>query len=600
MMGLKSQDSPRRHWTSSKVAASLVLGSWWAVVVHLLLCTCLVVVLLVSVDGHQFSTKDTARDDDADASTGAPFLSQSDVTTLVSVALAIVRAVAATWISTLGFGLAFALLSNHGASLKEVKRLLDHRIAPFRLMGQGAARPLLLLSLSWFVCLAILPSQFFAPMLTGAINWIPDTKSSSTTQTRSLRTPGPGDRWSYINQFQNSRYYVVLNALGMSSLASSNNFDAGSRGPYRRFAPDLMGLSINSTIGDVDVPFWEVQSLDWIYSEADISDDLPMLTDIITNSSNPVLSFSDRSSVPVADKNPFAANSDTGRVTIVNDHEFTASDEFPKPHLQQQTRWVIVATNALQTSCDAESIFGPVGDLYLYKIYRDGDNAVSCFAFARMSYTAGSLRCKDCRVALDGVVELAVHNNSTNEALPNSLTDLAVSMMPEVLFYMEVANNSLAPTWQNLDGYTRGMLSIAYQSSFNAMSKYVATNATQDIATYRTPLPVLTASITRWRVYTWLASNFLLTVAGLGFAVVQAKGAVEVGSSPALAALLVDASPVIAAGGLKEDAAAKENLQVRLTVRDGHNTLEAADQRGGQESPLLMSMSHAKPSHPAG
>jgi hypothetical protein len=68
----------------------------------------------------------------------------------------------------------------------------------------------------------------------------------------------------------NNRYYEVLSASGIASLASPISFkfnaSTGSsyRAPSRRLIPSLIGTPLNSTLETVTLPFFEIHSLDWI------------------------------------------------------------------------------------------------------------------------------------------------------------------------------------------------------------------------------------------------------------------------------------------------------------------------------------------------
>ena len=136
--------------------------------------------------------------------------------------------------------------------------------------------------------------------------------------------------------------------------------------------------------------------------------------------------------------------------------------------------------------------------------------------------------------------------NTTDDPLswapiPDPLVENAVSMIPEVLFFMKVSNSSQAPSWQNLDGYTRGMISVAYQASWNSL-----TNAWQAspmaVTEISTPYSILVAQVTTWRALTWFGSNAFLTVSGLLLAVLQRKCRNKTVRNPALAALMLDSS----------------------------------------------------------
>ena len=169
----------------------------------------------------------------------------------------------------------------------------------------------------------------------------------------------------------------------------------------------------------------------------------------------------------------------------------------------------------------------------------------NCYAFARINYTAATTICEECRIVTEGVVEatVAANESSAKAISPDPLVDNAISMIPEVLFYMKVSNSSHAPSWQNLDGFTRGMISVAYQASWNSL-----TNMWQGSllgTSVSTPYPVLIAQITNWRVYVRLALTGGLTISGLALEILQKQCQHKVIRNPALAALLLDTSALL-------------------------------------------------------
>jgi hypothetical protein len=110
------------------------------------------------------------------------------------------------------------------------------------------------------------------------------------------------------------------------------------------------------------------------------------------------------------------------------------------------------------------------------------------------------MTCKECPIVLDGVVEAADITNDPSSWTPvaDPLVENAISMIPEVLFYMKVSNSSRAPSWQNIDGYTRGMITTAYQASWNSLANtWQATPMA--VTEVSTRYPILIAQVTMSR-----------------------------------------------------------------------------------------------------
>jgi hypothetical protein len=497
---------------------------------------------------------------------------QSDVNTLLSLALVLIRTLAGCWLTLTGWRMAFISLECNGATLRETNRMTNYRIPPFkpwaRIRWNKDSSQVLAATL-WMIFLLALPAQFVAPLLTGAINWIPGTDFVRSPFQVSITTPSSASyQWANHNEYQNNRFYEVLSASGLASIASPTSFNKSTgsayRAPSRRLIPSLLGAALNSTLANVTVPYFQIHSLAWITSADQVKNNIGHLEQIISSSEAPALNYSSELSY-----NPFSFGTDKGRLVLVNDvpwvpapyDEDTGEWIYPPPTIKTAVQWVIVAMQFDQTCASGWSpAFGPTPNLYMYSSPIVG----GCYIFARMNYTAGVMTCKECRIVLDGVVEAV---NTADDPLsmppiPDPLVENAVSMIPEVLFFMKVSNSSQAPSWQNLDGYTRGMISVAYQASWNSLTNgwQASPMAVTEIST---PYSILVAQITTWRVLTWFGSNAFLTISGLLLAVLQRKCQNKTIRNPALAALMLDTSAL-----LSQDTTGLCNA-VTLRKRDG-------------------------------
>jgi hypothetical protein len=319
------------------------------------------------------------------------------------------------------------------------------------------------------------------------------------------------------------------------------------------------------------VPYFEIHSLNWVTSPEEIENDKDLLDQIIADQYAPTLNISQ----PL---NPFNTGTDAGRLVMVNNapwipallNESTSEYIYPPPAIDRGTRWVVVATH-FQTSCtDGPSpVFGPLPGLYQYTSLGPQGG---CFIFARINYTAAVITCRDCPVVLDGVVEAASppppHSSWT--PLPDPLVNDAIALMPEVLYYMKITNISSVSLWQNLDAYSRGMLSVAYQASWNSL-----TNAFQPAPMTTTelkqPFAVLVADVVTWRVLAWFGINALLTISGVFLVYLQGKCLGKTVRDTTLTPLMLDSSAVLRrdASGLCNAVALNrqdQSLRLRLVV----------------------------------
>ena len=448
----------------------------------------------------------------------------------------------------------FCVLEFEGATLGQMLRMIDHRIPPLRSLRRQTHRlkGLSLLPLMWLVLLFGTPSQFNSPLPSGALNWIPSVEYIEALGLLSITTPGPGFRWNLLNDFENNRFYDVISASSLASVASVDNFNSSLSPVYRRHVPSLEGVPINTTLSNITVPYFKVESLEWVTSLNDTGTDLDLARDVIENINNPYLNFSNMNFN--GGQNPFAYGTDVGRLSLVNTELWQPAPTdnqpnrvYPTPKTQQASTWVIVAT-AYPNNCTADDtgLNAKFGDISAVAHYNPNPkNVKGCFVLGRINYTAGVIDCQDCRVVLNGVVESSSSSPQaqTQTPLPDPLVPTAIAMMPEVLFYMEIGNASSAPTWNNLDSYTRGMLSIGFQASWNELAtNFQAQPMSQ--TKYMNPFPILEASVTKWRVLVWYTLN-LLTFSGAIMGLVESWCRFKTIRDPTLAALLLDTSAIV-------------------------------------------------------
>jgi hypothetical protein len=515
------------------------IRNWWPLPLHLATALTLVLVLVTRVNGRAFLISNSDVESISTAS-----IYQTDVVTLVSIGILLVRLLAALWLALAGWRLAFMILEHQSTSLRELSRVIRFRLPPLSFKGRSLKWAFSM----WCIFALSTPSQFIGPMLTGAISWNSEIRMTSADQAL-VTQPGNNDGYMSHNSYANSRVYEVFGALGLSAIAAPEIFKQANKPIYRRKVPSLQGYPINSTVESVTVPYFNVEGpLQWIMSEEDAGNDMDILKAVTGDSTYPALNFSRA-------WNPFFLGTDVGRLTIVNTKAWTSAPEtnghyeYPPATIQRDSKLLAVAIR-FDNSCSRapDPPLGVIPQAFMYETNSGNgidstETKLSCFMFARFTYSAGAIACNDCRISSDGVVEAAASSSWTVQGDP--LAGQALSMMPEVLFYMKIANISSAPMWNNLDNYTIGMLTVAYQASWNSLANYWSAGTTTATTTLKRPVPVLVASISMWRAWTWLGINALLTVSGILLAVLQSQSQAKTVRNPVISALLLDTSRII-------------------------------------------------------
>jgi hypothetical protein len=141
--------------------------------------------------------------------------------------------------------------------------------------------------------------------------------------------------------------------------------------------------------------------------------------------------------------------------------------------------------------------------------------ANSCLAIAEAKLTAGQTICRNCLIAQSGIVEARSSSAGKDGMIVQAdpWIDVIFDMLPEVMSLMTVMNTNDAPEFDNPEGYLKGFISQAYQSSWNSIVDLLAYNeVTRDQYTFTTlasvQRPAIQASISMARMVGWYCLNF--------------------------------------------------------------------------------------------
>lgn len=540
------------------------LTNWWILPIHLIAAAWFTLIALFVLQGRSFVV---AGSGDRGHGSHKITLSQADANTLISLALTGIRSLAGCWLTLTGWRMAFITLEQYGATVNEFNRLVSYRIPPLRFWGRGTWGSRWTLLSMWLIFLLAWPTQFVAAIFNGAINWIPATGQMESGSLINITTASSVvPQWANHNLYLNNRYYEVLSASGLSSLTSPMNFvstmSTGSidPAPSRRFIPSLVGTPVNSTLKNVTLPYFAIHSLDWITSRDQIEDEeMRQLELVVSESDIPAFAYGGHlhSDSGTAFSNPLYLGTDSARLILVNTvawapapfNNDTGFYEYPSPSIDTSQKWVVVVSRYRGNCTTSSRDFGDLSGIYAYT-YPSRD--LGCYHFARINYTAAAMICHDCRIVSNSVVEATSRSDKSSQSLPSSawtpipnpLVTTAISMIPEVLFYTKISNSSQAPTWQNLDGYTRGMIATAYQASWNSLTNQWR-GSPMESTTISKPYPVLIAQVDEFRIFLWFALNAVLPVSGVLLALLQRRCRHKAVRDPALAALLLDTTALL-------------------------------------------------------
>ncbi|KAG8739648.1 hypothetical protein FRC10_005350 [Ceratobasidium sp. 414] len=269
-------------------------GMLWPLVLHCVASIGIACAVVYGANNHDFDTKGKSISVSfADAIKMHYSPSQSDVTTILSASITVLRTIAAAWSGPLCWRSAFLLLEKSGLERRDLKLLAN--IGPLTLLKCFIRPPLFYVSLLF---LGTLPAQYAGPILTGSISWIPSTRSAGSVAEAALRvsTVSNSDLWDGYSNYTPRRRYISLQAAGYVNTAWGRNFELGV---LKRVIPSADDIPVGSIIANVTLPYFSVTSLEWIKkpaqalaaSQLDTYDSVPANLSTF-GSDNPLLSGS--------------------------------------------------------------------------------------------------------------------------------------------------------------------------------------------------------------------------------------------------------------------------------------------------------------------
>jgi len=479
-------------------------------------------------------------------------LYQTEVSALISLLEVAIAFVYMPWCAVASWRIIYLLLATRGTRLPELSRIAGGGL-PWLRSFRGEYRGLSYL-LVLTTAASFLSQHLPKPLLAASIAWTPITLQSQTESSVSLPVAGESTQWDKFNVFEEERRNLVLKSAGMAFLGSPSSSNSTAAATPRRFFSPTESIPVNSTLHGLPVPFLMVDKLEWVLNPAATLNPTTLLS-AITEDGMGVLNISSPAGV--------MTRTVIGNTAILKTTPWTPAPikfaskplnryAFPSPAPFRQERYVAVLVERVEDLKDdkcpkTSRYFGklPPLDLYPMQWFLNGDlYALNCYAIAKATIRAGSFRCTNCTAVSRRAAETILLPDSpelaqdTSDALILPILDV----LPEVMLNIAIINGTGAQFWNNLDGYTRGMMMAAYQAAWNAMTD---TFQGPDPATAQVfpPEYLITLLIDMRWFLPWLVVTFTGILCGSVFVVVSVAYKGEVVSAvrdPAFAAILLD------------------------------------------------------------
>ncbi|CEL62794.1 hypothetical protein RSOLAG1IB_10486 [Rhizoctonia solani AG-1 IB] len=540
---------------TSKIANLCI--ALWPFIAHGTLTIFITLLMIFYVNNNSFNLEE--RRPNGSLANGSRFrpsqwrLLQSDITTLISVLLAVLRLMVAAWLGPLCWRYAFLLMEKIGLRADQLYNIIAYNIPAL-----PRAKPLELAL--WVVLVLTLPVYFVAPILTGSITWASSFNviAAPTGSVINVSAVTHGVRWLNWTEETFWQEHAVRHAVGLANIAWSRDSPHGSS---KRVLPSSVNLRVNSTVTNVTLPYFHVSALEWVSNpEIELTQaQLNVRTNVCDNITIPPVSST---SCPLL--------FDRGSLAIIESTPMSWNINFPLNTLVTETRLLTLYAawrNNYTKSCVPDNFDRRVSGYFptnagFYPDLKLGH----CWMFAWVNYTAGIGTCFNCRISSYSTVQ-ADDTNPLRDIRGDYVAGAALRLMPSITGTLAAMNVSVPSAWDNLDRYVVEFLERSYAVSWAAVTNFVGEYDPQLSTTYRVAVPASQALVDIKRVYLWLCLHLLITISGILFLVVQADMKVPVITDTTLTAFYLDSSEVYEPGSRPS---LKEGALIRVRYEDGH------------------------------
>ncbi|KAH7006926.1 hypothetical protein EDB80DRAFT_880449 [Ilyonectria destructans] len=426
-----------------------------------------------------------------------PFLPlhQVEVSFLIAAIDAFIKAFFTTWCTIVAWRTIYILLFTRGTTLNEISSIafpLPPSLNPFR------SSPYWPISLALVIIIFLsLPAQYLStPLLSGSIAWAP-TQFEGEKDSLLIPRAGESQAWDEYNRWSEIRETLMLRSAAIALTTSPDSFDSNKTARNDTAPRRNMGyyttFPVNSTVKNVNFPYFIVDDIEWVQEPAKEVPD--KLIAAIRDDNLGLLNISSSAGV--------ITRSTIGNMAVLRDYAWSEAPKissssstsskikyaFPRQEDQKARHefYVAVLVDRLknvhqveswnQNCTSSSSIFGDMDVANFIDIRYSLGNipfATNCYAIARVSVRAGTYRYNNSRVISSGIFEAVVSDKEAEElrATPSNsrdpLTSQIFEAMPEVMLNLAIIRPVTSAL--NLTAYTRAMLMISYESTWNVMA----------------------------------------------------------------------------------------------------------------------------------
>lgn len=419
-------------------------------VLHLGSCLALSFCMVYVLDGYLAVPTESPR-----RVNGQFKLKVSDVTTIISAVLTIVKIIVGAWAGTIIWNCAFILLEKRGLTLPQVNRIMSFYVPPLpKSYTEGLVVLLLFL---------VIPQQLISPLLSGAVDWSPSFDYSTTLQSTAAGSPESNPlSWFWYYYITADRRGSVRRAAGMTTLAW------GVSAPDRQHSRHVLNddpsrsIPINSTLYNAVVPCIQIHSITFPTA--------PPLELVFTIANNSVYNIEeDPTRLSRAEEAPlrygvmgnavlFDPNDRPGLFDELPHHDDgTFVMDRPADYMHTGLMYAVIHLGVpgvdgpgVECAKFNTNIFGTTSNNQWPTV--DHGNYDWCATYAIVNLTAGIATSETSTYISGRVVETDLQNTDL-DIRGGPWVKEAMYLMPDVMSNVAMMNTTSLYTWEDMEGY---------------------------------------------------------------------------------------------------------------------------------------------------
>ncbi|KAF8674557.1 hypothetical protein RHS04_07232 [Rhizoctonia solani] len=471
----------------------------WPLILHCVLSVCTMLYVVYYISDNYFNVSERTALKQNAGGFQLPFTpTQSDVITVLSSLIVTQKWALTAWMVPLCWRVAVLLMERHGLRRQDLKGLIKHRLLTPRTYFMNI--PTFIIGT---LLLAGLAANLASPVLTGSISWTQrNITVDSVPKPLTFKEAGTRISDSLLDEyFKDSKNHPVTAVQMAASLAGIAWRRDAEEGIYKRISRSLEPIPTDSVIESITLPYFKVESINWIVDSKDIPSTYPDAYTAFIDS------FSDGPSVI------HAFTTGTAVLSRNYSNPTTWRNDRMKPKKITEKRllvlWFGFTARNLTTGLSSNayvSIGGPAPTSGNY------------YAYAWVTFTAGAGRCEhyQCIISSPSVIQ----NSNPSPIIPEEhpLTFQAFHMVPAVTALLAMQNSTL-PSLLDVDTYVEQLLIRSYSAAWSALMNSLAKSPAN--LSYRTPVPSLVADVNEPRVYSWLGIQLSITFLSIIFIILQ-------------------------------------------------------------------------------